>query len=100
MGEGGWVVRHMLKGYRRSLCVLAVFFVTNIALQLTAPQLLSRFVDSTQEGAGYALVGALIAGYLILTLLGLAARVGEQYFSETLGWRMTNDFQRLVLERF
>jgi len=49
---GSFLMKY-LKGQRKAMILLAVFFIVNIVLQIVAPQVLSYFIDSAQSGKSF-----------------------------------------------
>ena len=83
---------HYLRPYRRRLAFLLLLLGGSIALQLVAPQLLARFVDTASGAAGdaatglYTIAGLFFAAVLAQKILYLAT----VYLTEDLGWATTN----------
>ncbi|GLF92733.1 ABC transporter ATP-binding protein [Streptomyces yaizuensis] len=83
------VLTRYLRGERRPLTLLALLVPTGVGLQIAAPEMLRRFVDSALTGHGAVLTGvalwylALAGGQLLAVLAGDALAV-------RLAWRTTN----------
>lgn len=89
-----------LKGQRKTMLLLGVFFISNIVLQIIAPQVLSYFIDSAQAGKTFGYISLIVLIYLGTIILKMAAGVFESYFAERFGWKITNSFRKDVLAHF
>lgn len=89
-----------LKGQRKTMMLLGIFFVSNIVLQIIAPQVLSYFIDSAQAGKTFGYISLIVLIYLGTIILKMAAGVFESYFAERFGWKITNSFRKDVLAHF
>ncbi len=89
-----------LKGQRKTMMSLGVFFISNIVLQIIAPQVLSYFIDSAQAGKTFGYISLIVLIYLGTIILKMAAGVFESYFAERFGWKITNSFRKDVLAHF
>lgn len=89
-----------LKGQRKIMILLAVFFISNIVLQVIIPQLLSFFIDSAQAGKAFSNISLIVLIYVGTIILKMTAGVCESYFAERFGWKITNSFRRDVLAHF
>lgn len=89
-----------LKGQRKIIILLAIFFISNIVLQIVAPQILSFFIDSAKGGKTFGYISFIIVIYLITIIFNMVMSVGENYFSQSFGWKVTNKFRKEVLEHF
>lgn len=89
-----------LKGQRKTMLLLGVFFISNIILQIIAPQVLSYFIDSAQAGKTFGYISLIVLIYLGTIILKMAAGVFESYFAERFGWKITNSFRKDVLAHF
>lgn len=89
-----------LKGQSKMIILLAVFFISNIVLQIVAPQILSYFIDSAKCGKNFSYISFIIVIYLITIIFNMIMNVGENYFAQSFGWKVTNKFRKDVLEHF
>lgn len=96
---GSFIIKY-LKGQRRSMILLAVFFIGNIALQILAPQVLSYFIDSAESKKAFGYISLIVLLYMVTILLNMAGGVCESYFSQRFGWKITNSFRKDVLAHF
>jgi len=79
-----------LRPFLPRVLLLGLLILGSIGLQLYAPQVIRRFLDAAQSGAG-------AAALVTMGLIFLAVVVGQKavsllmtYFSEDLGWAATN----------
>lgn len=93
-------VMKYLKGQRKTMILLAVFFIGNIVLQIAAPQVLSYFIDSAESGKTLRYISFIVLIYLATIILKMAAGVCESYFAQRFGWKITNSFRKDVLAHF
>lgn len=57
---GSFLMKY-LKGQKKAMILVAVFFIGNIVLQILSPQILSYFIDSAESGK--------ILGYISVIVL-------------------------------
>lgn len=93
-----------LKPQRARAAVLMLALAATLALQLIAPQVVSRFIDLVvQKGVGASLshLWSLAGAYVLVTLALQGVRLVGVYFSASLGWNASNalrsDLTRHVL---
>ncbi|MCM1989011.1 ABC transporter ATP-binding protein [Oceanirhabdus seepicola] len=96
---GSFVMKY-LKGQRKTMILLAVFFIANIMLQIIAPQMLSNFIDSAKMGKTLGYISMIVLIYLGTIILKMASGVCESYFAQRFGWKITNSFRKDVLAHF
>jgi ATP-binding cassette subfamily B protein len=96
---GSFLIKY-LKGQRKTMMLLAVFFIANIVLQIVAPQVLSYFIDSAQSGKSLEYISLIVLIYLVTIILKMAAGVCESYFAQSFGLKITNSFRKDVLAHF
>lgn len=89
-----------LKGQRKTMILLAVFFIGNIVLQIVSPQVLSYFIDSAQSGKPLGYISLIVLIYMITIILNMAGGVCESYFAKSFGWKITNSFRKDVMDHF
>jgi ATP-binding cassette subfamily B protein len=89
-----------LKGQRKTMILLAVFFIGNIVLQILSPQVLSYFIDSAEVGKTLGYISLIVFIYMVTIILNMAVGVCESYFAKSFGWKITNSFRRDVMEHF
>lgn len=89
-----------LKGQIKIIILLAIFFMSNIVLQIVAPQILSYFIDSAKCGKNFSYISFIVVIYLITIIFNMIMNVGENYFAQSFGWTVTNKFRKDVLEHF
>lgn len=89
-----------LKGQKKEMLLLAVFFIGNIVLQIVSPQVLSYFIDSAKSGKTLRFISMIVLIYIGTIILSMAGNVCESYFSQRFGWKITNTFRRDVLAHF
>ncbi len=73
--------------------MLALCLVVGVGLQITAPQMTSRFIDLVARRGAAAPVGQLLllAGlFIAATLIGQLVRLAGSYFSASVGWSAAN----------
>ena len=90
--EPAALLRHYLRPYRRRVALLLLLLGGSIALQLVAPQLLGRFVDTASGTAGDAATDlTIIAGLFFAAVLAQKViYLATVYLTEDLGWATTN----------
>ena len=96
---GSFLLKY-LKGQRKSMILLAVFFIANILLQIALPQVLSCFIDSAKSGKSIGFITFIVLIYLGTIIVKMAAGVCESYLAQRFGWKITNSFRKDVLEQF
>ncbi|MGH4122752.1 MAG: ABC transporter ATP-binding protein [Clostridium sp.] len=96
----GSFLKKYLKGERKIMISLAIFFIVNIVLQIVAPQVLSYFIDSAQSGKSFKYISLIVLIYLVIIILKMAAGACESYFAQCFGWKITNSFRKDVLAHF
>lgn len=96
---GSFLLKY-LKGQRKTMMLLAVFFIVNIVLQIIAPQMLSYFIDSAKIGKTLGYISLIVLIYLGTIILKMGVGVCESYFAQRFGWKITNSFRKDVLAHF
>ena len=96
---GSFLIKY-LKGERKIMISLAIFFIVNMVLQIVAPQVLSYFIDSAQSGKSFKYISLIVLIYLGIIILKMAAGACESYFAQRFGWKITNSFRKDVLAHF
>lgn len=96
---GSFIMKY-LKNQRKTMIVLSVLLVGNIALQIVVPQVLSYFIDSAKSGKSFKYIRLIVLIYLGTIILKMAMGVCESYFAQRFGWMITNSFRRDVLSHF
>jgi ATP-binding cassette, subfamily B, bacterial len=82
----GLFLMKYLKGQRRSMILLAVFFIGNIVLMILSPQVLSYFIDSAQSGKAMGYISLIVLAYMVTIIFNMAGEVCESYFAQSFGW--------------
>jgi ATP-binding cassette, subfamily B, bacterial len=83
---------HYLRPYRGRVLLMILLLLAGIGLQLLAPQLLGRFVDTATAGGGdlsnrlYLLAGL----FFLAVVIQKGLRLITVYLTEDLGWATTN----------
>jgi len=96
---GSFLMKY-LKGERKIMILLAVFFISNILLQIALPQVLSNFIDSAKSGKSIRFISFIVLIYLGTIIVKMACGVCESYLAQRFGWKITNSFRKDVLEHF
>lgn len=96
---GSFLMKY-LKGEKKAIIVLAIFFIGNIVLQIFSPQVLSYFIDSAQSGKTLGYISMIVLMYMVTIVLNMAGGVCESYFAQSFGWRITNSFRKDVMDHF
>jgi len=96
---GSFLMKY-LKGERKIMILLAVFFISNILLQIALPQVLSYFIDSAKAGRSIGFISLIVLIYLGTIIVKMACGVCESYLAQRFGWKITNSFRKDVLEHF
>jgi ATP-binding cassette subfamily B protein len=96
----GLFLMKYLKGQKKAMILLGVFFIGNIVLQILSPQVLSYFIDSAESGKALGYISMIVLMYMITIVLNMAGGVCESYFAQNSGWRITNSFRKDVMEHF
>ncbi|MDF2840086.1 MAG: transporter ATP-binding protein [Clostridia bacterium] len=96
---GSFLLKY-LKGQRKSITLLAVFFIGNIVLQIVSPQVLSYFIDSAVSGKALEYISLIVFIYMFFIILNMAGGVCETYFAKSFGWKITNSFRKDVMAHF
>lgn len=96
---GSFLIKY-LKGQKKALILLALFFIGNIVLQILSPQVLSYFIDSAQSGKTLGYISMIVLMYMVTIVLNMAGGVCESYFAKSFGWKITNSFRKEVMAHF
>lgn len=72
------------------VALLLACLLSCIGLELWAPMLLRRFIDTATAGGGLHLLWLIAAAFILVNLLARAIRIGMTYVSEQVGWTATN----------
>lgn len=96
---GSFLIKY-LKGQKKSLILLAVFFIGNIALQIFSPQVLSYFIDSAESGKTLGYIIMIVLLYMVTIVMTMAGGVCESYYAKSFGWKITNIFRKDVMAHF
>lgn len=96
---GSFLLKY-LKGQRKTMILLAVFFIANIVFSILAPQVLSYFIDSVQSGKSLRYISLIVLIYLVTIILKMAMGGCQTYFAQRFGWKITNLFRKDVLAHF
>ena len=87
-----------LSHQRGRVLLLTFLLFSSIALQLTNPQVLRRFIDqATTQGATNALISTGIL-FISIALFQQVVSVGTTYVSENVGWTATNNVRADLLQ--
>lgn len=89
-----------LKGQKKAIVLLTLFFIGNIVLQILSPQVLSYFIDSAQSGKTLGYISMIVLIYMFTIVLNMAGGVCESYFAQSFGWKITNSFRKDVMAHF
>ena len=92
------LLNRYLRPLRARVILLAVLLFTGIGLRVLNPQLIARFLDRAQEGAGLAELLQLAAWFMVLAVLYQGLSVGATYFAEQVGWTATNEMRARLAE--
>lgn len=96
---GSFLMKY-LKGERKTILLVAVFFIANILLEIFAPQVLCYFIDSAQSGKSLEYISLIVLIYLVTIIVKMATGVCQTYFAQRFGWKITNSFRKDVLAHF
>lgn len=96
---GSFLIKY-LKGHRKELIFLAVFFIGNIALQILSPQVLSYFIDSAEAGKELRYITMIVLIYMVTIILNMSGSVCESYSAKSFGLEITNSLRKDVMEHF
>jgi ABC-type multidrug transport system fused ATPase/permease subunit len=77
---------------------LAGCLVLSIGLAVVTPQLLGRFVDRTQSGAGTSALAGLAGWYLLAAVAAGLLWIASEYLGAAVAWRATNAMRADLLE--
>ncbi|WP_231650578.1 ABC transporter transmembrane domain-containing protein, partial [Streptomyces clavuligerus] len=88
-----------LRGERRAVTLLALLIPAGVALQLAAPQLLRRFVDSTLHHGSSAALTGIALWYLASAAGQMAVVVGGDAVAVRLAWRGTDRLRAELVDR-
>lgn len=89
-----------LKGQKKAIILLAIFFIGNILLQIFSPQVLSYFIDSAESGKTLEYIIMIVLIYMITIVMTMAGSVCESYYAKSFGWKITNIFRKDVMAHF
>lgn len=83
------LIRYLVP-FKRRLALLALLLGGSITLQLVAPQVIRRFLDSAQAGEPAAFLLQIAAIFFVVVVSQKALSLISVYASEDLGWAATN----------
>jgi ATP-binding cassette, subfamily B, bacterial len=89
-----------LKGQKKAMILLALFFIGNIVLQILSPQVLSYFIDSAQSGKQLGYISVIVLMYMVTIVLNMTGSACESYFAKSFGLKITNSFRKDVMAHF
>ncbi|HLA67074.1 MAG TPA: ABC transporter transmembrane domain-containing protein, partial [Acidimicrobiia bacterium] len=92
------LLNRYLRPLRARVVVLAVLLFTGITLQVLNPQLIRRFIDRAQAGAGIGELLGLAAWFMVFAVSYQALNVAATYFAEQVGWTATNEMRARLAE--
>jgi len=92
------LLNRYLRPLRPRVIVLAVLLFTGIAFQVFNPQLIRRFIDRAQQGAGLGELLHLAMWFMILAVGYQALNVAATYFAQQVGWTATNEMRARLAE--
>jgi ABC-type multidrug transport system fused ATPase/permease subunit len=84
-----FLLRYLRPEWRRFL-LMTVLLLGGIGLQLGAPQVASRFIDSARAGGAIAALTTLALLYLALAVANQLANAFATYVGQDVGWTTTN----------
>lgn len=96
---GSFLIKY-LKGQKKAMMLLALFFIGNIVLQILSPQVLSYFIDSAESGKTFRYISMIVFIYVVTIVLNMAVDVCESYFAQRFGWNITTSFRKDVMAHF
>lgn len=96
---GSFLMKY-LKGQKKAMMLLALFFIGNIVLQILSPQVLSYFIDSAESGKTFGYISMIVFAYMVTIVLNMAVDVCESYFAQSFGWNITTSFRKDVMAHF
>ena len=79
-----------LKPYKGRLLLLALLLAGSIGLQLLAPQIIRRFLDTAQAGAAPQMLLSVAGLFFVVVLAQKVLALANVYVSQDLGWATTN----------
>ena len=89
--------RHFLTSYLmpqwQLALLLGILLFATIGLELYSPQLLSRFIDDTREGAALDILKHSAYLYIGVALIRQIVSVSARYLSERVGWAAINSLR-------
>lgn len=81
---------HYLRPYRGRVVLLAMLLLGTITLQLVAPQVIRRFLDTAVSSRDLAVLTTISAIFFIVVISQKALSLVTIYLTEDLGWATTN----------
>jgi ABC-type multidrug transport system fused ATPase/permease subunit len=79
-----------LRPYKGRLLLLALLLAGSIGLQLLAPQIIRRFLDTAQAGAAAETLLGVAGFFFVVVLAQKVLALANVYVSQDLGWATTN----------
>jgi ATP-binding cassette subfamily B protein len=92
------LLNRYLRPLRARVIVLAVLLFTGIGFQVLNPQLIRRFIDRAQQGAGLSELLNLAVWFMVLAVGYQLLNVAATYFAEQVGWTATNEMRARLAE--
>ncbi len=82
-----------LRPQGRRAAILGVLLLVSIALQLTAPRVIGRFIDRAIAGDTLDQLFVLAGFFLVLAVLTQVVNLAEVWVAENVGWTATNNLR-------
>lgn len=96
---GSFFIKY-LKGQRKAITLISIFFISNIVLQILSPQVLSNFIDSAEGSKPIEYVTFIVFIYMVTILMNMVGNVCELYFANSFGLKITNLLRKDLLAHF
>ncbi|MEZ4518519.1 MAG: ABC transporter ATP-binding protein [Chloroflexota bacterium] len=87
------LLAHYLRPYRGRVVGLTLLLLAGIALQLIAPQVIRRFLDTASNSRDAAALTTISALFFVVVLGQKTLSMLTTYLTEDLGWAATNDLR-------
>lgn len=87
------LLRTYLRPYRAHLLILTLLLLGSIGLQLVAPQIIRRFLDTAQRGAAAQTLVLMGLVFLAVVVAQKGLTLASTYVGADLGWAATNNLR-------
>ncbi|MCP4356725.1 MAG: ABC transporter ATP-binding protein [Chloroflexi bacterium] len=92
------LLKTYLRPYRRRVFFLFILLLGSIGLQLVAPQIIRRFLDTAESGSAVRPLVSMGLVFLVVVLVQKVITLASTYVGSDLGWAATNNLRADLTE--